>query len=128
MAFDLWYETSGRFLPNAVTCAAHHLQTAIGHAFNDIKSIDSLLAKSRKLIVHVRHSAIATEELLKREKQLQLKVLKLRQDCPTRWNSAFLMVDRLIEVKLAVTTVLQNDDNYKHLNLSDREWSLAKEL
>ena len=38
------------------------------------------------------------------------------------------MVDRLIEVKLAVTTVLQNDDNYKHLNLSDREWSLAKEL
>ena len=30
------------------------------------------------------------------------------------------MVDRLIEVKLAVTTVL--------LNLSDREWSLAKEL
>ena len=30
------------------------------------------------------------------------------------------MVDCLIEVKLAVTTVL--------LNLSDREWSLAKEL
>ena len=38
------------------------------------------------------------------------------------------MVDRLIEVKLAVTTVLQNDDNSKHRNLSDREWSLAKEL
>ena len=48
----------------SVTCAAHRLQTAIGHSFNDIKSIDSLLAKSRKQVVHFGHGAKATEELL----------------------------------------------------------------
>ena len=52
----------------------------------------------------------------------------IAQTAATLWNSAFVLVDHLIEVKLTVTTILQNDDNYKHRNLSDREGSLAKEL
>ena len=47
-----------------------------------------------------------------------MKPLKLKQECPTRWSSAYLMVDRLVHVKLAVMAVLEGDQQYEYLNLS----------
>ena len=60
------------------TCAAHRLQAAISHAINDVNAVDDLLSRARKLVGHFQHSAKAKEALTERQKQLNLKQLKLK--------------------------------------------------
>ena len=77
------------------TCAAHLLQTCMRRALDTSRPIQQMLAACRRVVCHFKHSNQATEELLRRERQMQMGQLKLVQDVPTRWNSAFLMMERL---------------------------------
>jgi hypothetical protein len=48
------------------------------------------------------------------QKQGSYSVLKLKQDCPTRWNSTYDMVDRILKIKepvLYTLAIINNDLN-----------------
>ena len=114
----------------SILCSAHLLQTAARHAIDNCRPVQKLLASGRRLVGHFKHSNQATEMLLSRQKQLGESPLKLVQDVPTRWNSSFYMLERLLKLKLALHAVFQNDvhKKFRDLIMDDRQWKLAEEF
>lgn len=51
-----------------VVCAAHRLQNAIKHGLSASETVQKLLALARKVVGHFRHSALATNALIEKQK------------------------------------------------------------
>eukprot|EP00117_Sycon_ciliatum_P039703 scpid48756/ scgid29299/ Zinc finger BED domain-containing protein 4 len=114
-----------------IACAAHRLQTCIRHAVAGTRQVEKLLADARRLVSHFHHSSKQTEALNERQVAISSnggKALHLIQDVATRWNSGHAMLVRLLELKLAVMAVLQEDSAHKSLLLKDHQWTLAQEV
>ena len=110
---------------NSVPCSAHTIQLAIKPLF-EIPEIRDLSTRASKLVTHFNHSVVATQALAERQSH------KLMQDCPTRWNSTYYMLDRLQESRRAVTDVLLDSSvskpSDKKLLLREDEWDLLEEV
>lgn len=82
-------------------------------------------------MTHFHHSAKATRELLAyQESQNVKRPLHLVQDVVTRWNSQLGMMQRLLKLRVAVITVLHNEDvtkksDRKQLELTDTTWKVG---
>jgi len=62
--------------------------------------MQKLLAKCHYLVGHFKHSALATEGILKKQKTLGFKKpLRVVQEVTTRWNSIFYMMYRLVQLR-----------------------------
>ncbi len=68
---------------DSLRCFAHTLQLSLIPELN-VATIDRLISAARKLVGHFKHSVLATEELMKREAQMDIPRRKVIQDCPTR--------------------------------------------
>ncbi|XP_065193157.1 zinc finger BED domain-containing protein 4-like [Sycon ciliatum] len=115
-------------------CIAHRLQTAIRHAL-DLDVVAKLLSRCRKLVGHFKHSCLAAGALESKQRQLNADAqpLKVIQDVPTRWNSAYYMIDRLLKLRVALTAVLcdssiTSKQTDRDLLLKDNQWKLAEQL
>jgi hypothetical protein len=86
---------------HGLSCLAHTLQLIVKDGLK-IAEVQSLLAKCRAVVRKVRMSSVATEKLLQKCKKM------LINDVPTRWNSTFLMIQRLLQVRADVTSVFTN--------------------
>ena len=80
-----------------VVCVAHRLQTCLRWAL-DVDDIASVVAAGRKLVGHFRHSAKATHALKVAQEKAEMSPKKVIQDVPTRWNSTFYMLRRLLDL------------------------------
>ena len=91
-------------------------------------------------MTHFHHSSVATAALLsvqrkKKEEEgaAHTKPLRLIQDVATRWNSTYMMLIRLIKLRIPVLTVLIDEsitkptDRYT-LDLKDTWWRIAEDL
>ena len=74
-------------------CSVHCLQLCLEAGFS-INAINRLLGAARKLVGHFNHSVVASEELKRRQAQMELREKKLVQECATRWNTSFYMLDK----------------------------------
>jgi hypothetical protein len=54
-----------------------------------------------------------------------MKPMKLKQECATRWNSRYDMLERLISIKDAVSSVVATVKKVSFL--SANEWEIAEE-
>lgn len=88
-----------------LTCAAHSIQLAVNYGLRQ-DGIDSLIHLRSKIVGHFKHSNLAKQYLTKMQEQLGLTQLSLIQCCKTRWNSVYMMLDRLYINRCAVTNVL----------------------
>ena len=95
-----------------MSCFAHTLQLVI-RRFDGIRCIQHVLGKAHTLVSKVNKSTKATERLI------QLAQKKLVNACPTRWSSTYLLVDRLLEVRQHLTTVLEE---LEWNNLQNTDW------
>ena len=100
---------------NHLACFSHLLQLVV-RKFDEVVSYRLVLQKVRSLVKRVNMSTKATERLI------SLCGKKLVRDCPTRWSSTFLVIERLLQVRSSLTTVLRElelDDlatsDWKHL-------------
>ena len=84
-------------------CLAHTLQLVVKDSCLAQPVVVDLTAKARKLVGHYKHSNITLQSLLRIEKQLGLSPKRLIQDEPTRWNTTFYMLQRLVELRVAIT-------------------------
>ena len=106
----------------------------IRHAL-DLDVVAKLLSRCRKLVGHFKHSCLAAEALESKQRQLNADAqpLKVIQDVPTRWNSAYYMIDRLLKLRVALTAVLcdssiTSKQTDRDLLLKDNQWKLAEQL
>uniref|UniRef100_A0A183C515 Zinc finger BED domain-containing protein 4 n=1 Tax=Globodera pallida TaxID=36090 RepID=A0A183C515_GLOPA len=87
----------------------------------------SILEKCRRTISHFNHSNLAKERLEDAQTQEKLPRHALIQDVPTRWNSSYLMGERLTEQRRALELyVFKYKPNF--CILDDEEWTILAEL
>ncbi|KAJ4929913.1 hypothetical protein JOQ06_018933 [Pogonophryne albipinna] len=94
--------------PHHLGCAGHTIQLAINAGLH-LPEIAKTTDAARRIVSHFRHSSVAVCALKKRQEQLGVKVHKLQNDCATRWNSTFTMLERLYEQRLPVQAVLADE-------------------
>jgi len=58
------------------------------------------------IVGHFKHSNNATEKLKDFQLQMNLPPLKVKQDVPTRWNSSFIMMERLVNIKAPLSATM----------------------
>ena len=113
-----------------VGCFAHTLQLAIEDGLK-VAQISKTLSVSRQLVGHFNHSVIATDGLLSKQEGPQK--LKLIQDVQTRWNSSFLMLQRLLKLRVPIYGVLFDDKLTKvgdraKLDMKDCYWKVIEDI
>ncbi|XP_054745524.1 E3 SUMO-protein ligase ZBED1-like [Anastrepha obliqua] len=84
-------------------CFAHTLNLIVQEALK-MGAIHSLVLKCKLIVTFFKQSNIAYAKL--RNSQQPGKVYSLKQEVPTRWNSALAMIKRIILTKDAIDKVL----------------------
>ena len=105
-------------LHKRLSCFSHTLQLVV-RKFDTITSPKRSLQSASRLTKKFSKSVAATERLI------SLAGKKLVSACPTRWNSCYWMISRLLEVRPHVTQVLQE---MEWDNLPISEWKTLENL
>ena len=94
--------TGWRHLP----CFAHTLNLIVQDVIRASSELGDLQMKCKAIVAHFHRSVKSSEKLKEVQRQLSLPESKLVQEVPTRWNSTYLMLQRLYEQFDAITTAL----------------------
>jgi hypothetical protein len=81
--------------------SAHTLNLTVNDAINGTPQLHYLLKKCRDIVGRFKRSIVAMD--IRAEQMVRNKPqLKLLQDVSTRWNSVYLMVNRILEIEVVV--------------------------
>jgi hypothetical protein len=105
------------------SCFAHTLQLVIKDGLLSQRFVIDILSTSRTLVGHFKHSSSATSQLHKLQQDLNLTPTQLIQDVPTRWNSSFYLLKRLVELRKPVSLYCSENDTVT--NLTPHQWTVA---
>lgn len=107
----------------SVGCFAHSLNLVVQ---DGLKAISDIIVKVKSIVEFFKRSSTAQVKLESTQKQMDMPPLKLKQECQTRWNSCFEMLDRILKIKNAVisTLALIRCD----LSLHSTEWEIIEKL
>ncbi|KAL5016122.1 hypothetical protein ScPMuIL_005711 [Solemya velum] len=113
-------------------CYAHTLNLAAQKCLK-VKRASHILARMRKIVAFFHRSNIAADMLKRKAEGLFLPQHKLIIDVCTRWNSAYDMVNRFLEMQVAVSAVLRSkevgkvrDSDMK--SFSDEDLTVSEEI
>lgn len=107
-----------------LACFAHTLNLVLG---DGLRIIQPELTKIKDIISYFKRSSRALVHLSNMQKQLNLPLMKLKQDCITRWNSSFDMLSRILKVRGAVVGFLAIE-NPEHNSLSPSDWVMLQTI
>jgi len=102
---------------NHFHCLAHTLQLIVKEG---TKAFNEVINRCKKLIEHFKKSSKSTQLLMSKQ-SFGKRQLKLKQDVPTRWNSTFLMLQRLLMLQIPVTSFMEATEllsNSQNVSLS----------
>ncbi|XP_061378315.1 zinc finger BED domain-containing protein 4-like [Danaus plexippus] len=109
-------------------CVAHTLNLSVNDVIKQSPELSNILAKCRSIVGHFKHSVPASNKLHQKQEEMGLPALKLKQDINTRWNSAFIMLQRLLEIKQPLSVALvELSSNTTPVKLSGAEWSIISD-
>ncbi|XP_055904691.1 zinc finger BED domain-containing protein 4-like [Eupeodes corollae] len=86
----------------SIGCVAHTLQLVIHEIIFKSDPMMDIIKKCRKIVGHFKRSEQACRYLKQFQETCDLPRHTLIQDVETRWNSTYLMLERLMEQKFAV--------------------------
>ncbi|NWH18421.1 ZBED4 protein, partial [Grus americana] len=87
---------------SSVQCFSHTVNVIVNEAIKSQRMVQNLLSIARKICERVHRSAKAKEKLAELQKEYELPQHQLIQDVPSKWNTSFHMLERLIEQKRAI--------------------------
>ena len=99
--------------------------------------IINVLKKCRAIAKVINKSSIIAEFVRKEQKALKLN-RSVNKDCPSRWNSTFVLADALIELKLVIIKLFNEKRllnlckeqiiKLSSIELNDENWNLLSSL
>ncbi|GCB82899.1 E3 SUMO-protein ligase ZBED1 [Scyliorhinus torazame] len=118
-----------RFGWSSLCCAGRMLQLCIKLGLQ-VEQVQHTLSVARRIVNHFVHSPRANAELGAKLAEMNKERLALVMDAATRWSSTFDMCERLLELRWAVSMVLEEDraGSLTVQNLSDHQWKLLQDL
>ena len=115
-------------------CFSHTLQLSINDALTKISAITKAVAFGRKLVTHFNHSPLSVKALKDQQLKMGIKTpLNVIQDVSTRWNSQFLMIERLLKVRVSIYGVLLDESVTKSserasLAVPEASWKVMEDI
>ena len=107
-------------------CFAHTLNLIVQEAIKADAVVADAQKKCKAVVSYFHHSVKASDTLREVQHQLKLPENKLINDVETRWNSTYYMMERILQQKQAITTVLCLLDR-KDLLLDTQDFDALKE-
>ncbi|CAL1544284.1 unnamed protein product, partial [Lymnaea stagnalis] len=89
-------------------------------------SVEAVIRKARKIVTHFKHSEQACCHLAEHQLTINVPAHSLLQDVETRWNSSYLMLERLLERTKPID--LFSVERGRIDSLSNAEWALAGKI
>ena len=89
---------------SSLSCFLHTIQLVIHDAIFEQRVMKDIITNCRQITGHFNHSSLAYIKLHELQKQHNLPQHKLIQDVTTRWNSTYLMLERIYEQKTAIAS------------------------
>lgn len=112
---------------NWIPCFGHNLDLAVHKGLN-VDHVGNTLSRLRRTVSAFSRSAKLTRQLKSKQADLGVPQHKLIHDEPTRWGSAYDMVERFLEQQQAVCAVLADNRNKWHLMPKDLDVSTMEAL
>ncbi|KAF5373365.1 hypothetical protein D9757_009741 [Collybiopsis confluens] len=115
-----------------IRCFAHIVNLACKALLAELEEMgNQAMSRLRQLVKMIRGSNIRRAHFLACVKQIMQKELQLILDMDIRWSSTYLMVDRAILLRLAISRFFTFDD-FQDLArihfLSENDWALLVEM
>ena len=85
-----------------IHCVAHTLNLCVDEGLQK----PAMLGQSHNIVSSFHRSPLAIAQLKKKQEELQLPCVSLKQSVVTRWNLAVKVLKRLVEQEAAVISVL----------------------
>ena len=115
-------------------CFSHSLQLCINDGMKQ-PTVAKAVATAKRVVGHFSHSNVATQALSDHQIKMGCngKPLQLIQDVVTRWNSVYLMIRRLLKLRVSVYGVLFDEKVTKpgdraSFELKDSTWKVLEDL
>ncbi len=108
-----------------VRCAAHILNLAVTKG---ISIVDESIKKAREFASHIRRSQPCFEELKKVFAMKNKPFLVPDLDVETRWNSMYLMLEKLCKIREMTDILVVSMPLLKQLYPTDRDWEKIKDI
>jgi hypothetical protein len=102
-------------------CGAHILNLAVQHG---LEVHDVSVDKVRKFMSKVRNSNKLLEDLRRIFESQSIEFLSPQLDINTRWNSTYLMINKMIQIKVQANMLVAQHPNEfsNNIYLDDNDW------
>ncbi|XP_008181981.1 zinc finger BED domain-containing protein 1-like [Acyrthosiphon pisum] len=121
-----------------IPCTAHKLNLIVQQSLemSEVDEADrdetggfkNILKKCRNIVAFFKRSEVGNRILVEKQKQLGInKVLKVKQDVRTRWNSTLLMLERLVQLKEPLTIAIISLTRAP-IFLDHDEWNIVEDI
>lgn len=91
-------------------CAAHTIQLCVNTSLSETNAADMIVAKCHDLAVMLRNSGLFRRhmDIVQQQQYPESQPLTFSIDMPTRWNSQYMMMERVIKLADAIRMARQN--------------------
>ncbi|XP_034089172.1 zinc finger BED domain-containing protein 4-like [Gymnodraco acuticeps] len=111
---------------SGIRCMAHTLQLAVNEGVLAQRSVKDLLAVSRKIVGHFKHSQLAYSRIEPIQDELGVTTKRFQQDVSTWWNSTYYMLESLFAQKRTLASYSADHDLLA--SFTPNQWILMENI